>query len=166
MFHIVKKNNSDSRQLRLYIKRLKCSIKVCGRKTYMFKIDYCNYKIFLLKRFLLSCKYCVSKVLLCQWCPHMMVSVNSLQCFWNSWICSMSGSLQRYWMCTEAALLVYICGGVQHNYNLACSAFFSVVLYINYGKCDQLGVSFLFDLQTKKEKISPNLIQKFNLITS
>ena len=51
MFHIVKKNNSDSIQLRLYIKRLKCSMKVCGRKTYMFKIDYCNYKIFLLKLF-------------------------------------------------------------------------------------------------------------------
>lgn len=52
MFHIVKKkNNSDSRQLRLYIKRHKCSIKVCERKTYMFKIDYCNYKLFLLKPF-------------------------------------------------------------------------------------------------------------------
>ena len=68
-------------------------------------------------------------------------------------------------MCTEAALLVYICSGV-HNYNLACSALFSVVLYINYGKCDQLGVSFLFDLQTKKREESPNLIKKFNLIAA
>lgn len=49
MFDIVKKSNSDSRQLRLYIKRHKCSIKVCERKTYMHKIDYCNHKIFLLK---------------------------------------------------------------------------------------------------------------------
>lgn len=28
--------------------------------TYMLQIDYCNYKIFLLKHFLLLCKYCVS----------------------------------------------------------------------------------------------------------
>lgn len=61
-FDIVKKNNSDSRRLRLYIKRRKCSIKVCERKTYMLKIDYCNYKIFLLKPFVLvvAVNICVS----------------------------------------------------------------------------------------------------------